>query len=90
MWVSNSGNNGLKFKNEEFDKLVNDLDKEVDPAKRLKAYQRMEEILVKEDAAFAPLYYGDTRRFLQNYVKDFMYPKFGPTYEWRWAYTEGR
>lgn len=90
MWVSNSGNNGVKFSNAEYDKIVKELDNEADPAKRLKQYQRLEEILVKEEAGIAPLYYGDTRRFLQNYVKDFMYPKFGPTYEWRWAYTEGR
>jgi oligopeptide transport system substrate-binding protein len=90
MFLSDSGNNGVKFSNAEFDKIVKELDKEVDQAKRLKAYQRLEEILVKEEAGIAPLYYGDTRRFLQNYVKDFMYPKFGPIYEWRWAYTEGR
>lgn len=90
MWVTGSGNNGVKFSNAEYDKIVKDLDNEADPAKRLKQYQRLEEILVKEEAGIAPLYYGDTRIFFQNYVKDFMNPKFGPTYEWRWAYTQGR
>ncbi|MBU3145351.1 peptide ABC transporter substrate-binding protein [Clostridium sp. CF012] len=82
--------NVLKFSNPAYNKIINDLTTDVDPASRLKQYQKLEEILVKDDIAFAPVYYGDTRRCLQNYVKDFMYPDFGPTYEWRWAYTSGR
>lgn len=90
MFASENDNNSIKFVNAEYSKIVKDLDTELDPAVRLKQYQKLEEILVKDEVGFAPIYYSDTRRFLQNYVKDFMYPTFGATYEWRWAYTSGR
>ncbi len=90
MFASDNDNNSVKFSNEEYSKIVKDLDNELDPETRLKQYQRLEEILVRDEVAFAPLYYSDTRRFLQNYVQDFMYPTFGAIYEWRWAYTSGR
>lgn len=90
MFASENDNNTIKFSNAEYSKIVKDLDTDLDPANRLKQYQRLEEILVKDEVAFAPIYYSDTRRFLQNYVNDFMYPTFGADYEWRWAYTVGR
>jgi oligopeptide transport system substrate-binding protein len=90
MFASENDNNSVKFKNAEYSKIVKDLDTNLDDASRLKQYQKLEEILVKDEIAFAPIYYSDARRFLQNYVKDFMYPTFGADYEWRWAYTSGR
>lgn len=87
---TNNGNNDIKFSNAEYDKLCKELLTETDQGKRLEKFRRLEDILVKEEAALAPLFYSDTRRFTHNYVKDFMTPKFGPTYEFRWAYTEGR
>lgn len=91
MFETNNGNNDtIKFSNAEYDKICKELLTELDQNKRLEKYQRLEEILVKEEAAVAPLFYTDTRRFTHNYVKDFMTPKFGPQYEYKWAYTEGR
>jgi oligopeptide transport system substrate-binding protein len=90
MYASQNDNNSVKFSNAEYTKIVKDLDNVVDPAIRLKQYQRLEEILVKEEVAFSPIYYSDKRMFLQTYLKDFMAPTFGADYEWRWAYTSGR
>ncbi len=90
MFQSKGGNNSVKLNNAEYDKILAELPNETDQNKRIEKYQRLEEILVKEEVAITPMYYEDTRRFTQNYVKDFMTPKFGPSYEWRWAYTEGR
>ncbi|MCB2289308.1 peptide ABC transporter substrate-binding protein [Clostridium sp. CS001] len=90
LFASKDDNNSMKYGNPEYTKIIKELATQIDPATRLKQYQRLEELLVKEDVALAPIYYTDTRRFVQNYVKDFMYPQFGMTYEWRWAYTSGR
>jgi oligopeptide transport system substrate-binding protein len=90
MFASKTENNPIKYSNPEYNKIIKALETELDPAARLKHYQKLEEMLVKDDVAFAPVYYKDTRRFLQNYVKDFMYPTFGADYEWRWTYTSGR
>jgi len=90
MFETSNGNNSVKFSNAKYDKIYKELLTETDENKRIEKYQRLEEILVKEEVGIAPMYYEDTRRFTQNYLKDFMTPKFGPSYEWRWAYTEGR
>ncbi|WP_454052865.1 peptide ABC transporter substrate-binding protein [Clostridium sp. Marseille-Q7071] len=87
---TNNGNNDIKFSNAEYDKICRELLTETDQNKRLEKLQKLEDILIKDEAAVSPLYYTDTRRFTQNYIKNFMTPKFGPDYEWRWAYTEGR
>lgn len=87
---TNNANNSVKFSNAEYDKICKELLTETDQNKRLEKYQKLEEILVKEEAVIAPMYYWDVRMFKQNWLKDFMSPKIGPTYEWRWAYTEGR
>lgn len=90
MFETNNGNNSTKYSNAEYDKIYKELLTELDQNKRLEKFKRLEEILVKEDPAVQPLFNEDKRRFTHNYVKDFMTPKFGPQYEFRWAYTEGR
>ncbi|MBW9148953.1 peptide ABC transporter substrate-binding protein [Clostridium sp. CM028] len=90
VFASEGDNNKIKYNNPEYNKIIKDLETEIDPANRVKKYQKLEAMLVKDDVALAPIFYQDTRRFSQNYVKDFMSPHFGATYEWRWAYTSGR
>lgn len=90
MFETNNGNNDMKYSNAEYDKIYKELLAETDQNKRLEKFKRLEEIIIKEDPAVQPLYNQDKRRFTHNYVKDFMAPKFGPQYEYRWTYTEGR
>lgn len=90
MFTTNSGTNIDKFSNAQYDDLYKQLLNTTDNKKRIELYTEMEKILVADEAGIAPVYYGDTRRFLQTCVKGFQYPLFGQTYEWRWAYTEGR
>jgi oligopeptide transport system substrate-binding protein len=90
MWESTNPNNFAGYNNPDYDKLLKSLDTITDNAKRLDVYKKLEAKLIQEDAAIAPVYYGDTKRFIQNYVKDFGFPMFGPTYEWRWTYISGK
>ena len=90
IWESTGGNNFSGFSNKEYDDVLAKLNGEIDESKRFEHYKKLESILVKEEVAISPIMYGDNRRFVQNYVKNMQYPLFGPTYEWRWAYTEGR
>jgi oligopeptide transport system substrate-binding protein len=48
---------GFNWKNDAFDKLVDDAAKELDPAKRTEMYAQAEEILVNKDAVMAPIYW---------------------------------
>ncbi|MGL5152498.1 MAG: peptide ABC transporter substrate-binding protein [Clostridium sp.] len=90
MWESTNGNNGAKYNNPKYDALLKTLDGENDPAKRLDIYKKLETMLVSEDVAIAPIFYNDMNVFMQNYVNDFYFPKFGATYEWRWSYISTR
>ncbi len=48
---------GISWNNDQYNKLVTDAAKELDPAKRLDLYSQAEEILVKTDAAIIPIYW---------------------------------
>jgi oligopeptide transport system substrate-binding protein len=48
---------GLNWNNPEYEKLVADAAKELDPAKRVDLYAQAEEILVNTDAAIIPIYW---------------------------------
>jgi oligopeptide transport system substrate-binding protein len=54
---SEYGERNLRWKNNEYDKLVEDAASEMDPEKRKAFYRRAEEIIVEEDCALIPLYY---------------------------------
>jgi oligopeptide transport system substrate-binding protein len=54
---SDSGNNHTKWKNEEFDKIVDEAARETDPQKRHDLYVQAEKILVDQDAVIIPLYW---------------------------------
>lgn len=54
---SDSPQNDPKWKNEEFDKLVDQAAVESDPAKRQELYTKADKLLVDTDAAIIPLYW---------------------------------
>jgi oligopeptide transport system substrate-binding protein len=54
---SEYGERNLRWKNNEYDKLVEDAAVERNPEKRKAFYRRAEEIIVEEDCALIPLYY---------------------------------
>ncbi|GAA0135903.1 oligopeptide ABC transporter substrate-binding protein OppA [Paenibacillus sp. YSY-4.3] len=75
MWTSNSGNNDIGFKNEEYDKLVAEAKATEDNEKRNENFKKAEEILVKDNMAIMPVYYYSNvaveKPWLKNVVLDF-------------------
>lgn len=75
MWTSNSGNNDSGFKNEEYDKLVNEAKSLEDNAKRNENFKKAEEILIKENQVLMPVYYYTNvsveKPWLKGIVLDF-------------------
>jgi oligopeptide transport system substrate-binding protein len=90
MFTTGNGNNSGKYSNPKYDELIKKVSTEMDSSKRLEIFKQCESILLVEDAAIAPTYYRDKQMFLQGYVKNFETPMFGPTYEFKYAYTDGR
>jgi oligopeptide transport system substrate-binding protein len=60
---------GLNWKNDEYEKLVAYAARELDPKKRVELYAQAEEILVKEDAVIAPLYWSTDLDMTKTYVR---------------------
>ncbi|MBC2398233.1 peptide ABC transporter substrate-binding protein [Clostridium tetanomorphum] len=89
LFKTGNGNNNGKFSNAEYDQIVEKILKESNMDKRIELYKRAEEILVKEQAGMAPVFYKDKRMFTQKYVKGLQYPSFGGLYELKWASVTG-
>jgi oligopeptide transport system substrate-binding protein len=63
-----SAGGGVNWENADFEKLVVDAARELDPAKRVDLYAQAEEILVKTDAAIAPIYWYTRNTVTKPYV----------------------
>lgn len=70
MWTSNSGNNDIGFKNDEYDSLVAKAYSTDDEAVRMEAMARAEEILVKDTMSIMPIYYYTGIWMHKDYVKN--------------------
>jgi len=57
MFLTGGGNNRTGWCNPEYDRLIADSARELDPAKRLDILRRAEDLLVKSAVAVAPIYY---------------------------------
>ncbi|WP_242960924.1 peptide ABC transporter substrate-binding protein [Clostridium peptidivorans] len=90
IFKKDNGNNYGKYNNPKYEELYKKILNETDNAKRLELFAQAEKLLVNEDAGIAPIFYKDRRSFYQNNVKGLQYPAFGPHYELKWAYVEGK
>ncbi len=66
---SGSSQNGTKYDSPEFDKLVDEARVLTDDAERVKLYAQAEDLLVKQDAAIAPIYWYTTNQVTKPYVE---------------------
>ena len=85
IWETDGGNNDIGYSNPKYDEKLKVLRDENDEAKRLELYKELEQIVI-DDMVVSPIFYEDARQFIQNDVKGFQTPAFGPYYEFRWAY----
>lgn len=69
------------YSNPDYDALLDSLTGQTDTAKRFEIYQNLENKLLLEDSAAAPLYYADQHYYIQNWVKDFNTSSFGASQE---------
>lgn len=78
------------YSNPDYDALVDSLTGENDMAKRQEIYEQLEDILLMQDCAIAPLYYSTKQVILQNWVKDYRTSSFGASAEFTNCYIEGK
>lgn len=58
VFVSHNSNNHTLWTNAEYDKLVEEAEAELDPAKRIKLYEKADHIVCRQEAAIACTYVG--------------------------------
>ncbi|MCT4563834.1 MAG: peptide ABC transporter substrate-binding protein [Maledivibacter sp.] len=90
MFETGCGNNGPFFSNEEYDALIDKARKEGSRDKRFEIFENAEKILIAEQAAIAPISYAKKSSYIQNYVKGIELPSFGPKFELKNTYIEGK
>lgn len=77
-----------RYSNPEYDAMIDSLSGVQDSAERLAKYKEMEKLLLLDDCACAPIYYGDKHFYYQNWVKDFNTSSFGASQELYRTYIE--
>lgn len=87
LFVTNGGNNHGKYSNPEYDRLVELAKKEVDPVKRVKYMQQLEEIIAT-DYPVAPLDNGTSIYLLNPKVKGIAFNSLGAAYVMKKARIE--
>lgn len=92
LWITGSGYAKFfgGYHSEKYDAEFAKLTGETDDAKRVEIYKELERIVVEEEAGVAPIYYGDTQIFVQNYVQNLSTPMFGPELEFSRAYISAK
>ena len=65
---ANSDTKSVFYHNEDFNKLVNDAQKELDPAKRADLYKQADDMAIRRDMACIPLYWPKRSFVAQPYV----------------------
>jgi ABC-type oligopeptide transport system substrate-binding subunit len=68
LFHSHEGVNPIGWRQPEFDRLTEQAAATVERKQRLELYREADRILVNEEAAVVPLWYGEARQLLQPYV----------------------
>ncbi|HBT50079.1 MAG: ABC-type dipeptide/oligopeptide/nickel transport system periplasmic component [Caldanaerobacter subterraneus] len=89
MWETNNGNNTAFYSNPEYDKLIEQAKVNGDPKSRVEEMIQAEKILM-EDMPIGPLWFQARAYVVKPYVKNLYFPTFGPDWEMKWTYIEGK
>ncbi len=82
LWTSKSGMYNIGFKSAEYDSLIAHSQRELDPNKRLKMFQRAEQIIVNDQAIIFPTLYRKLNTFASKKVHGLVFPTFvGSSYK---------
>ena len=77
LWITGTKIVPIGWSNPEYDELVKEAARSLDPELRLENFKKAEQILLKEDCAIIPFAYATQNSYKQPYVKNLMEPDFG-------------
>ena len=77
MWLTGGGNNDAQYKNPEYDKYVKAAKATSDQKERMENMHKAEDILVKDDAVVAPIYFYVNPYMIKPNIKGMYYTPLG-------------
>lgn len=83
-------NNTALYSNKNYDSLVAKADVEADITKRIEYEKQAEKLLTATDCAVAPIYYGTKKMLTRSYVKGLQFPVFISSFDFKYAYIQGK
>jgi len=89
LWISGSSFNYPNWKNAKYDELIKAAQAEADPKKRMQSLMDAEKVLMDE-MPMAPLIFRGKAYLLKPHVKNFRTQVFGPEYELKETYIQGK
>ncbi|MFD2170866.1 peptide ABC transporter substrate-binding protein [Tumebacillus lipolyticus] len=89
MWITGGDFNENGYSNTKYDKLIKDAQAETDAKKRMGYLYEAEKILM-EDMPIGPIVHRALARVTRPYVKDWVVRNFGPDYDLKFTYIQGK
>jgi len=89
LWEKGNGNNTAFYDNPNYDKLINEAKVNGDLKARNEEMIQAEKLLM-EDMPIGPLWFQARPYVTKPYVKNLYIPTFGPDWELKWTYIEGK
>ena len=77
MWITGGGNNDAQYSNAEYDAAIKEAKGSADPAVRMAAMHKAEDIIMGEDWALGPIYFYTQKYMLNTDVKGMYYTPLG-------------
>ncbi|MGG3888313.1 peptide ABC transporter substrate-binding protein [Metabacillus fastidiosus] len=87
LWLTGGGNNKMNYSNAKYDQLVKDAQTTLaqKPVERYESLAKAEKVLLKEDAAIAPIYQRSSNLLVSEKVENFTHHLVGPEYSYKWT-----
>lgn len=77
MWLTGGGNNDGQYSNAEYDAAIKEAKSSADPAVRMAAMHRAEDIIMGEDWALGPIYFYTNSYMMKENIKGAFYTPLG-------------
>ncbi|MHC5019719.1 MAG: peptide ABC transporter substrate-binding protein [Planctomycetota bacterium] len=87
MWITAGGNNNTGWSNAEYDALYKKTMSGVSAAERMQAFQKMEEIICKDEFPVIPIYYYVNQGLLKEKVRG-VYENIRDLHPWQYIWIE--
>ena len=80
MWITENGNNDARYSNPEYDAAILEAKSTADPARRMAAMHKAEDIIMGQDWALGPIYFYTQKYRLNEDVTGLYYTPLGYFY----------